>query len=267
MTSNLAARVNGAKAVVRNVRGPADGLMLMVVLDVTGDLSLVEPARRSLMEALAVQRPASIYTALLRAQDGLRVLLDPTADQAKLAEVLEAQTVSGRAGLLNTVEAAIELADGVAGRSGARVAILYLTDSTIANYREDYTNPVVNSSDARDLSRRFPEGLVKERMAQLQSSLGSRQTPLFLVHLEFRNDRLNEAYQTGLLELASLTGGAAVICRTVTEIPEAIHSMVEEMYRQHTVRVEAAGRRKGPLLVELEMPEGTVRHRSRFLLK
>ena len=45
-----------------------------------------------------------------------------------------------------------------------RSAVLYITDSNIYNYREDYTNPVINYSDRGDLSRRFPEGLVREQV-------------------------------------------------------------------------------------------------------
>ena len=40
-------------------------------------------------------------------------------------------------------------------KSPVRVSVLYITDRNIYNYREDYTNPVINGSDPHDLSRVF----------------------------------------------------------------------------------------------------------------
>ena len=82
-----------------------------------------------------------------------------------------------------------------------------MTDSEVRNYREDFTNPVINSSDSRDLSRRFPEGLIRERISRVTTSLSRFQTPISIVHLRYSRDRLDEAYQNGLLQMAQLTGG------------------------------------------------------------
>ncbi len=101
-----------------------------------------------------------------------------------------------------------------------RVAVLYITDSDIYNYREDYTNPVVNRSDSSDLSRRFPEGLIREEISRLSDNLATAKAPVFIVHLELNRQRLNDAYQNGLLQLAETTGGVGTLCRTRQEIPD-----------------------------------------------
>jgi hypothetical protein len=56
---------------------------------------------------------------------------------------------------------------------------------------------VINWSDSRDLSRRFRRARAGPDRG-LDAKLSMRQTPLFIVHLEYRPDRLNEAYQNGL---------------------------------------------------------------------
>ncbi len=72
-------------------------------------------------------------------------------------------------------------------------AILFVTDSDVANYREDLVNPRVNPSDRGDMSRRFPDVLVRERASKLDSSLATLRTPVFILQLAYRNDNLNDA--------------------------------------------------------------------------
>ena len=56
----------------------------------------------------------------------------------------------------------------------------------------------------------------------MNARLTTQQTPLFIVELNQHSDRLNEAYQNGLKELAESTGGMTFFSRSTTEIPEAI---------------------------------------------
>ena len=262
----LHVKVDGKKTKILGVRGPEAGLMLLVILDVAGDLSLVEPARQALTAGMD-KAPENVYAGLLRAQDGLQVVLDPTAAREDFRAAVDAQAVGGRAGLLNTVDTVTRLADAIAGKADVRLAALYISDSNIHNYREDYTNPVVNSSDSRDLSRRFPEGLVKEKIARLLASVAARQTPLFIVHLDYRSDRLNEAYQTGLLELATATGGTAEFCRSVGEIPAAVSKTLEAILTHWSVEVELPEKAAKQATVAVEAQETSLRYRSRFLLQ
>ncbi len=263
---DFSAKVEGAAARILSVRGPADDLVLLLVLDMVGDMGLIEPARAALVSVVQRLQP-NIYVGLLRAQDGLQVVLDPTLDRAATAAAIQSFPVSGKAGLLDTVEAVSRVADAMLARSAVRVAVLYVTDSDIRNYREDYTNPVINSSDYHDMSRRFPEALVREKISKLDESLASFQAPVFLVHLDYRSDRLNEAYQSGLLQLAATTGGVGLFCRSNTEIQTSIEKIAGMIASHYSVDLELAGRPAKSIQVSLESAGRSLSYRSRFVLK
>lgn len=260
---SVTAKVNGEDAKVLRVEEPAGDLLILLVLDLAGDLSLVDPARQAVIAEVG-KLPPNTQVGLLRAQDGLRVLEDPGVDRDTLAARIRELTISGRAGLLDTVGTAAALGDGILAKTAVRLALLYITDSSIYNYREDYTNPVVNSSDSGDMSRRFPEGLVKEKIRQLGAELGGVQTPLFVVHLNYQNDRLNEAYQTGLLELATSTGGAAEFCRSLADIPASIEKMFALVRSHQSVEVEVKPGKGKQLDVVLSAEGRPLRFRNRF---
>ncbi len=263
--SDLKASLDGSPAKILGVHGPDEGLLVLVVFDLVGDIALVNPARESLIGVLK-RLPERSYVGLLRAQDGLKVLLDPTADRGALAGSIDSLAISGRPGLLDTVEQAEQLADSLIMKTGVRLAVLYITDSDIYDYREDYTNPVINSSDQRDLSRRFPEGLVREKISKLQGRLALLQAPLFIAHLHYQRDRLNEAYQTGLLQLAEVTGGTAIFCRSIAEVPSAIDSIFGRITSHWGVDLELPPRPSQNVQVLFEGGPGLT-YRTRFLIK
>jgi hypothetical protein len=240
--------------------------MILVVMDTTGDLALVGPARTALAEAIR-DAPKRTWAGLLRAQDGLHVILDPTNDRDSFEKSLMTMPVSGKAGLLDTVETAVALGDSIAAKSDIRVAVLYITDSDVRNYREDFTNPVINSSDSRDLSRRFPEGLVREKLSRLTESVSRNQTPVFMVHLLYSAERLNEAYQSGLMQLASATGGTALFCRSQSDVADAVARTVSALESQYTLVVQLP--QKTPKIVTLTLGSENLNftYRSRFLLR
>ena len=259
----LKATVNGAPARLARMIGDQEPLVLLVVLDLAGDLSLVDPAREALIVEIA-KLPPQVSVALLRAQDGLRVLDDPGTRREKLTETIRTLAISGRAGLLETVKSAVLLADTMLLKTRVRTAVLYVSDSLITNYREDYTNPVVNSSDSNDMSRRFPEGLVKEKLRQLRSELVSTLSPVFLVHLNYQSDRLNEAYQTGLLDLSAASGGRAVFCRSVGEISSAVTETLERLTRLQSVDLELKPSRARQWELSLEVPGRQLQYRIHY---
>jgi hypothetical protein len=262
----LAASVNGAAGKVRGVLGPESDLLILLVLDLAGDLATADPARRALVSAIE-GLPENAWVAVMRSQDGLRTVADPAAEREPAVTAIQTMGISGRAGLLDTVETAAELAERLMERRTVRVAVLYVTDSSISNYREDYTNPVVNSSDGRDMSRRFPEGLVKEKIRQLEARLSAKQAPVFIVHLDYRSDRLNEAYQTGLITLASATGGTAAFCRSLAEIPSAIEGAFASIRSMSLVTVELKPGKAKQVDVTLTAAGEPLRHRTRYLMK
>lgn len=264
---SLEAKVNGTAARILSQRNPEDDLLLLLVVDFAGDLAYVDPARQALTESIE-KLPPNAWVALLRAQDGLRTLVDPSPGRDGVVQAIRDLGISGKAGLLETIETAAGLADALLDHSNVRVAVLYVTDSSIYNYREDYTNPVVNSSDGRDMSRRFPEGLIKEKIRQLEARLATKEAPVFIVHLAYSSDRLSEAYQTGLLSLATTTGAQATICRSLAEIPTAIQQAFTAITTLHYVSIElkAAAAAK-QVDVTLTAPDTAPRHRTRFVLK
>jgi hypothetical protein len=237
----LKATVEGRPAAIERVLSPQDDLLLLLVLDLADDITRIDAARQAAASAIE-QLPASVWAGVLSAQDGLRVLADPSPDRAAAISAIQNAPTTGRAGFLETVDAAARLAAGLAHKAPVRTAVLYLTDSEIGNYREDFTNPVINYSDTRDLSRRFPDALVREKSARLAATLSPSDAPVFAVHLAFRRDRLNEAYQTGLQQIVEATGGQAWFCRNLTEIPEAVAAAFERIRTMHSI--------------DLRLPEG-----------
>ena len=263
----LTATVAGTEARITDVKGPADGLLLVAVLDLAGDLSLAEPAKDALASDIE-KLPPRAAVAVMRAQDGPKVLADPATDRAPAAAAVRDVPVSGKAGLLDGVETVTKLADSILAKNAVRVAVLYVTDSDVENYREDFTNPVINSSDTHDLSRRFPEQLIQEKISKVAGVMEERQAPLFIVHLRARSDRLGEAYQNGLKQLAEVTGGSAVFCRSSEEIADSIHRTVAQIASSYSVAVALPERR--PKSFEVRLDAGgkyALTFRTRFIVK
>src|ERR1035441_2458795 len=103
--ATIKATVEGRGAKIVGIHDPESPLLLLIVLDLTGDLALISPARDALKSELQAL-PADVWVALLRAQDGLRVLADPGPGRAAAIAQLDALETSGRAGLLEAVEPA-----------------------------------------------------------------------------------------------------------------------------------------------------------------
>jgi hypothetical protein len=262
----LSVKLNGLAVQPAGLLAPGDDLVLLVVTDMAGDVTLAELAKRALNERLA-QLPPNALAGLLRAQDGLRVLVDPTADRAALQAAVDAVPVSGKAGLLETVQTAAALGDAILSKAGVRLAVLFITDSDVGNYREDFTNPTINWTDSGDISRRFRDGLIREKISKLDASLAAVETPLFILHLAYRTDTLNQAYQTGLMTLAATTGGSSYFCRSQTEIPDAMGKAFEAITSQYSLTVALPKALPKVVDVTLGTPGHTLIWRSRFALK
>lgn len=261
---DLHVTVNGLAAAPVRLLGPGDDLMLLVVTDMAEDLTLAQAAKSALSERIQ-QLPPMAAVGLLKAQDGVLVLVDPTADRAPVMAAIESLPVSGRAGLLETVQTVARLGDSVLSNAAVRLAVLYVSDSDVTNYREDFTNPVINRSDSGDMSRRFRDGLVRERISKLETALAGVKTPMFIVHLAYRSDELNKAYQTGLMRLAATTGGMSFFCRSQTEIPDAMQKVFETIASHYSVGVRLPASAPSTLEVTLESPGRSLDYRHRFL--
>jgi hypothetical protein len=220
-TPKFDATFNGKPAPVISQLGPGSDQVLLLVLDFTSDVSLVDAAKQAASEEIS-KLPSNVWVGLLSDLDGLHVLADPSPNRQPLLNAIKDLAGTGKPGLLESITPALSLADSIMRKSPVRVSILYVTDSNIYNYREDYTNPVINGSDPHDLSRVFPDALIQDKISKLEEDVNSLEAPLFVVHLNYRGDTLNESYQNGLLTLADATGGKGQVCRSVGEIPDAI---------------------------------------------
>ena len=259
----LKAIVGGVAAKPAGLLGPKDDLMLIVVTDLTSDLTLAGIAKRALSERIE-KLPANAMVGLLRAQDGLRVLVDATLERAPVKAAIEALPVSGKAGLLETITNAAALGDAIQAKAAVRLAVLFVTDSDVYNYREDFTNPTINWSDSNDISRRFRDGLVRERISKLDAALAGTETPMFIVHLAYSTDALNQAYQTGLLTLAATTGGASYFCRSQAEVSDTIGKVFDAIGTHYSLRVPLPAAGSSSVDVVLESPGRSLSWRSRF---
>ncbi len=264
------ATLNGAPAPVFAQYGPSSDQVILIVLDLAGDVSFVDPARQALVDEIG-KLPANAWVGLLRAQDGLHVLADPGPDRAPVLQAIQDIASSGKAGLLDTVEQSLSLADAMMRKSSARVSVLYVTDSSVYNYRDDYTNPVINQSDPHDLSRRFPEQLIVEKIDKLVQGVESLQPPLFVVHLHYRGSRLNEAYQSGLKTLTDATAGDTEVCRSIAEIPTALSAMFARISSAWSLSLSLPARFHPDLRIRVSAFAGDrelqLSTRSRFTLK
>jgi hypothetical protein len=260
---------DGAPSRILDVKCPVDELIILLVLDLSSeDLTLDDPAKQALIEQMR-KLPPKTYVGLLRSQEGLQVLSDPSTDREAIAAQIEQQTLSGKTGLLATIDAIGGIGDAMMKKSSVRLAILYVTDGDVNNYREDFANPVINSSDSHDLSRRFPETLVQEKIAKLNARLTTQQTPVFIVELNQHTDRLNEAYQNGLKELAETTGGMTFFSRSTAEIPQAIaqsFSTVTSLYSL-TLAVPEHVSTRPQIRLTMADDERTLSYRTRIVLR
>lgn len=260
---DLVAKFGTASSTVMGVRDTTTPLLLFVAIDFSDSLILSEAAKTALVQSIKQANP-NTYVALLRIPEQPMVLLDPSLDRNEFAETLATLPMSGRAGFFEMVNVIAEVTDPLMRQNPVRAAILYLTDSEIHNYRQDYTNPVINAADSRDLSRRFPDALIRERVNTLTNELLRSSTPIFVVHLNYRNDTLNEAYQTGIKRLAQATGGRSVFCRSIAEIPVAIGDMVNAIQAMDIVEVAIPEGVSGSVSLTLEDSSSAIEYRSLF---
>jgi hypothetical protein len=254
------AALNGKAVPVTAQLGPASDQIILLVLDLSGDLALLDAAKQALTTEIS-KLPANAWVGLLRTQNGMRVLADPGPNRQPLLEALHALTISSEPGLLETVQSALSLADSIMRKSPVRVAVLYVTDSNIYSYREDYTNPVINGSDPHDLSRRFPEALIKDKISKLVEDDSSLQAPLFVVHINYRTDQLNVAYENGLGTLTEASGGRAAFCRTLAEIPDGISTTWARISSAWRLTLALPGKIHSNIMIHLSAPCGDAEQR------
>ena len=85
------------------------------------------------------------------------------------------------------------------------------------------------------------------------------------MHLEHDTDRLEEAYQNGIFQMATTSGGTAVFCRSNAEIAGAIETTVRRIIGcgRLDLRVPALEEDIVEVLLESSTP-GKLLYRSRY---
>ena len=257
----MAVSLGGEVVAVRSVQTGEDHLILLLVMDTVKFPDRVDAVRDALVAKLTSLGP-KYFAGVMSAQDGLRVILDPVRGRGKLSEKLQSLDVRGLPGLMDVVEQVSEIADQTLVSAEVRVAVLFVTDGEIEDYRGDYTIPVVNPSDSSDLSRRFRGQLILERIRSIVDRLEGAQAPLFFLHLARQYDSLNEVYQNGISEFSQTTGGRAVFVRGVQEIPAVVEQLLDEIAEHSVVTIDAAC--EGIQKLEIQSSAGSVRHRENF---
>jgi hypothetical protein len=144
---------------------------------------------------------------------------------------------------------------GILLRTNVRVAVIFITDSDIGNYRADYLNPPVNASDSRDLSRRFAGRALQEKISRMASSLARFQVPIFIVHIDPGLDPLNRAYHNGLKQFAEVAGGQLFLSKTTADIPIILHEAFHWACNFYVVGFEAPKDRGGLLKIQVSLPD------------
>jgi hypothetical protein len=220
--SDLKISAGKSPVTVSGLNGPASPALLFVALDTVGDIANINQARKTLGEEINALTP-QFWTGLVSAQEPMQVLQEPTSDRPLLLQKIEELSQIGKAGLLESIHPIADLATGVLLNSQVRVAVIFITDSDIGNYRADYLNPPVNASDSRDLSRRFAGRALQEKISRTAALMARTQVPVFIVHIDPGLDPLNRSYHNGLKQLAEGTGGQCFLSKTSGDISLNIH--------------------------------------------
>jgi hypothetical protein len=109
--------------------------------------------------------------------------------------------------------------------------------------------------------------LIREKILKVEGNLSVRETPFFFVHLDYRSDPVNEAYQAGLMQIAASTGGGGIFCRSIGEIPEAVKRFLDITVRCWQLEVEIPPDSARNLQIQIENSGRSLTFRPRFTWK
>ena len=209
-----------------SLRGPDSPTMLFVALDAVGDVANITEARSAVIHEIN-ELGSQYWVGLISANEQITVIQEPTPSREIFSQRILQMTQFGKAGLLDTLLPVADLATGVLLKSDVRVAVIFITDSDIGNYKTDYLNAPVNASDSRDLSRRFAGRALQEKITRMRKAISKFQVPIIVVHIAPGEDPLNRAYQNGLKELAEIGGGRCLLSKSIGDISSTIHEAFE----------------------------------------
>jgi len=209
-----------------SLRGPDSPTLLFVALDTVGDVANITEARTAVIHEIG-ELGSQYWVGLISANEQITVIQEPTPSRDLFSQKIGQLSQIGKAGLLDTLLPVADLASSVLLKSDVRVAVIFITDSDIGNYKTDYLNAPVNASDSRDLSRRFAGRALQEKITRLTKAISRFHAPIIVVHIAPGEDPLNRAYQNGLKQLAEIGGGKCLLSKSIGDISSTIHEAFE----------------------------------------
>jgi len=255
---------------IASFQSPGSPTLLFAVFDTVGETATINQARSALRQEL-VKLGAQYWVGLISAQEQLTVVQDPTPDREVVLGKIETLTQIGKAGLLESIVPIADFTTGILLRSNVRVAVIFITDSDIGNYRADYLNPPVNASDSRDLSRRFAGRALQEKISRILTTLDRFQAPIFIVHIDPGRDPLNKSYQNGLKQFAEAVGGQLFLSKTMGDIPAVVQEAFQWVQSFYVLGVEVPWTKSGSIKVQISVsqdgnsiPPGKLTHPTRL---
>jgi len=256
--------LNGKAALpVSGVMAPETPTMLLVAFDTVGDINNITQARKAVIAEIN-SLGSQYWVGLISAQEPIEVLQEPTPDRSLLQSRIEALSQIGKAGLLESMQPIADMATNILLKADVRVAVVFITDSDIGNYRADYLNPPVNTSDSRDLSRRFAGRALQEKISRMTAALARFQAPIFIVHIDPGLDSLNRAYHNGLKQLAEAVGGQCLLSKTTGDIQPTIREAFKWVKSFYVVGFSLTAEKSGYVRIEIR-PAAAIQLAPRFL--
>lgn len=234
---------------------PGTPTFLFLAFDLVEDQAPINAAKQALAEEVRKLGP-EYWVGLIEVQDTLSVIQDPTKDERLLLKKIRQSRQFGKAGLLESVQALADFSSSLMRKSSVRVAVILVTDSDVANYRTEYSNPTINRSDRRDLSRRFQGRALQEEISRLSAAMVRFPVPLLVVHVAPGRDSLNRTYQNGLVQVTGAAGGRLFLSKSTGDIPRTLQEAFEWADSFYAVEFEVPPRPSGLFEIEAKLGAG-----------
>lgn len=231
---------------------PGTPTFLFLAFDLVEDQAPINAAKQALADEVRKLGP-EYWVGLIEVQETLSVIQDPTRDKRLLLKKVQQSRQFGKAGLLESVQALADFSSSLMRRSSVRVAVILVTDSDVSNYRTEYSNPPINRSDRRDLSRRFEGRALQEEISRLSTAMVRFPVPLLVVHVAPGRDSLNRTYQDGLVQVAGAAGGRLFLSKSTGDIPRTLQEAFEWADSFYAVEFEVPLRPSGLFEIEARL--------------
>jgi len=227
--------------------------LIFLALDLVGNPTISKTTKLALSYQIQKMRP-EYWVCLISAQESITVIQPPTNNKQLLQDNLNNTNQIGKAGLLESFQALMDLSSSVLNQSNIRVIVLLVTDSDAKNYRDDYENPTVNESDNQDLSRRFVGRKLQEDIGRLSEIILTFTVPLVLVHVDPEDDDLNLIYRRGLSQLTKTVGGRILTSKSLGDIPQTLQEAFDWVNNSFVIDFMVPKEEKrGPFPIKIEL--------------